>query len=62
MDGHSKEIWSGKTKEIMYRAVNFCTVTTNFFEEIGKIRFNSVNSRKNCSKMDKIDKVYKSQN
>ncbi len=54
MDGHSKEIQSGKTKEILYRAVNSRTVTTNFFEEIGKIRFNSVNLKKNCSKNGKF--------
>jgi hypothetical protein len=46
---YSKEIWSGKTKELLYRAVIFlgefshCDYT--FFEEIGKFRFNGVNSR-----------------
>jgi hypothetical protein len=29
-------------------------VTTNFFEEIGKIRFNSVNSRKNAQRWKKL--------
>jgi len=33
--------------------VNFRNVTTIFFEEIGKIRFNSVNLRKKCSKYGK---------
>jgi hypothetical protein len=33
------------------------------FEEIGKIRFNSVNLRKkNAQKMEKFDQVYKPQN
>jgi hypothetical protein len=40
MDDHSKEIWSGKTKEILYRAVlllgefSHCDYKC-FFEEIG---------------------------
>jgi hypothetical protein len=63
MDGHSKEIRSGKTKEILYRAVIFLGEFSHcdqiVFEEIGKIR---CNSKKNAQKMEKIDKVYKSQN
>jgi hypothetical protein len=32
------------------------------FEEIGKIRFNSVKLRKNSQKWETFDKVYKPQN
>jgi hypothetical protein len=54
MDGHSKRNPEWKNKELLYRAVIFLGELShcdyNFFEEIGKFRFNHVNSRKNCSK------------
>jgi hypothetical protein len=48
----ANKIWSGKTKEILYRAVislcefSHCGYKMFFFEEIGKVCFISVNSRK----------------
>jgi hypothetical protein len=47
-----------KTKEILYTAVIFLGEFSHcgykiFFEEIGKIRFNSLSSREKCSKNGK---------
>jgi len=67
MDGHSKYIQSGKTKEILYKAVIFlgeslhCGYKENL-KKLGKIRFNSLNLRKIARKMEKIHKVYNPQN
>jgi hypothetical protein len=51
----------------LYRAVIFLGEIFHygyncFSEEIGKIRFNSVKSRKKWKKVENIDKVYKPQN
>jgi len=67
MDGHSKYIQSGKTKEILYKAVIFlgeslhCGYKENL-KKLGKFRFNSLNLRKIARKMEKIHKVYNPQN
>jgi hypothetical protein len=56
-----------RVEKPLYRAViflrEFLHCGYNFFsEEIGKIRFARVKSRKKWKKMEKIDKVYKPQN
>jgi len=67
MDGHSKLIGSGKTKEILYRAVillpEFSHCGYKFFlKKLGKFVLIVRVREKNAQTMEKMDNVYKLQN
>ncbi len=57
MDGlTNKSKWKNKRNSVQKSDFSWCifALLLNVFEEIGKFRFNSVNSRKNCTINGKI--------